>query len=62
MKSILIKIKEQFKTSSPKIPNNACYFCKRKAPDLRNYINEKNKKIKVCYLCVESAERRAFRK
>ena len=62
MKSLLTKIKERFKPDTPKIPKNACYFCKRKAPDLRNYRNEKNKKIKVCSLCVEYAERRAYRK
>ncbi|MEY9973834.1 hypothetical protein ABH966_004234 [Lysinibacillus sp. RC46] len=62
MKSILTKIKENFITSTPKPPKNACYFCKRKAVDLRNYRNERNKKIKVCHLCVEYAERRAYRK
>ncbi len=44
MKSLLTKIKEQFVTSTPKIPKNACYFCKRKASDLRNYRDESNKK------------------
>lgn len=62
MKSLLTKIKERFVTSTPKISKNACYFCKRKASDLRNYRDESNKKIKVCYLCVEYAERRTFRK
>ena len=62
MKSLLTKITEIFKTNTTKIPKNACYFCKRKAHDLRDYRNENNKKIKVCSLCVEYAERRAYRK
>lgn len=62
MKSLLTKIKNTFKPSGSKIPKNACYFCKRKVTDLRNYKNEDNKKIKVCSFCVEYAERRAYRK
>lgn len=61
MKSILTKIKRNLSNNNL-VPKNACYFCKRKAPDLRQYRNEGNKKIKVCHLCVEYAERRAYRK
>lgn len=39
-----------------------CYFCRKKDSDLRFYRNEQNKKISVCPLCVEYAERRAYRK
>ena len=42
--------------------SKSCHFCKRKTVDLRNYRNESNKKIKVCPMCVEYAERRANRK
>ncbi|MEC1177390.1 hypothetical protein P9B03_02740 [Metasolibacillus meyeri] len=61
MRSLLTKIKEIF-VPNKSIPKNACFFCKRKMPDLRNYRNEANKRIKVCYQCVEYAERRAYRK
>ncbi|MFJ7405730.1 MULTISPECIES: hypothetical protein [unclassified Lysinibacillus] len=62
MKSIFAKIKESFINTTPKVPKKDCYFCKRKASDLRNYKNERSQKIKVCYLCIEYAERRAYRK
>ncbi len=52
MKSLLTKIKEQFVTSTPKIPKNACYLCKRKASDLRNYRDESNKKKLKCVIYV----------
>ena len=42
--------------------SKGCYFCKRKAVNLRHYKNEANKSIVVCALCVEYAERRAYRK
>ncbi len=42
--------------------NKSCYFCSRKTSDMRVYKNEHNQKIKVCHLCVEYAERRAYRK
>lgn len=42
--------------------NKSCHFCSRKTNDMRTYKNERNQKVKVCPLCVEYAERRAFRK
>ncbi len=62
MKSLLAKIKNSFINTTPKVSNKICYFCKREASDLRNYKNERSQKIKVCFLCVEYAERRAYRK
>ena len=41
-----------------------CYVCGKKINKkrTRKYLSESNKKIYVCELCVEYAERRAFRK
>lgn len=50
------------KRGQKKILNRSCYFCKKKSSDLRNYVDFSNQKIKVCSLCVEYAERRAYRK
>lgn len=40
-----------------------CYLCNKKLSvnRARKYLNDNNKKIYVCYHCVEYAERRAFR-
>lgn len=59
--SILTKIKEILSIPLNRKSNN-CYFCKRNTSDMRIYKDIKDKKIKVCYLCVKYAERRAFRK
>ena len=45
-----------------KVAKNTCYFCKRKNTDFTAYYNEQNRKIKVCTLCLEYAERRAYKK
>ncbi len=58
---ILTKLKEILTSSFTRTPKN-CYFCKRSATEMRNYKDPKNNRIKVCYLCVEYAERRAFPK
>lgn len=44
------------------LSNKSCYFCNKKSSNMRFYKNEQNKKIAVCQLCVEYAERRAYRK
>lgn len=64
MRSPITIIKEKlFKNNfSEKSNNKSCYFCSRKTSDMRVYKNEHNQKIKVCHLCVEYAERRAYRK
>lgn len=60
------KVKTEVKTEEKvvikKPSKTACYFCSRKAPDMRKYKNDANQKIVVCSLCVEYAERRAYRK
>jgi len=39
-----------------------CYFCSRQESNMQIYRNDANKKVRVCALCVEYAERRAYRK
>jgi len=40
-----------------------CYLCNAKIRgDYRSYISDHDKQIKVCLLCTEYAERRAYRK
>lgn len=63
MAGLITKLKTLFsknEQSKVKIPRNKCYFCKKKHNDLRTYKNEFNQKIKVCPLCVNYAERRAY--
>lgn len=63
MGSLLTKIKTLFGGTSiakPQVPRNRCYFCKKKHHDLRKYKNEFGQTIKVCPLCVNYAERRAY--
>lgn len=63
MKSPITIIKELFNNKSTKRPiKKSCYFCSKRTSDMRLYKNEHNQKIKVCHLCVEYAERRAYRK
>lgn len=54
---LISKIKYSQKPSS-----KSCNFCKRRTDDMRSYRNERDQKVKVCALCVEYAERRAYRK
>lgn len=37
-----------------------CNICAAKSKDYRFYVNDNGEKIKVCFKCVEYAERRAF--
>jgi hypothetical protein len=41
---------------------STCAFCKRKTNEKRRYLNDKGKPIAVCTLCIEYAERRAYRR
>jgi|SRR5690625_213524 len=46
-----------------KIFRKPCYLCnKRIRGDYRSYINDHGKQMKICLLCTEYAERRAYRK
>lgn len=62
MKILLTKLFKRNNIQTKKPSKKACYFCKRQTNDMRTYKNEQNQKIKVCPLCVEYAERRAYRK
>ncbi|QBK25953.1 hypothetical protein DKZ56_08820 [Ureibacillus thermophilus] len=57
---ILTKLFNRNKNQKRKPSKKACYFCKRQTNDMRTYKNEYNQTIKVCPLCVEYAERRAY--
>jgi hypothetical protein len=41
---------------------NDCVFCKKEAHQPRKYLDDGGKEVTVCPLCVEYAERRAYRK
>jgi len=42
--------------------SSKCYICGTKAVEPRNYVNDAGKPVKVCFKCVDYAERRAMRK
>lgn len=43
--------------------NKTCYMCNRKiGRDYRDYVDDNGNPIQVCHLCVEYAERRAYRR
>lgn len=39
-----------------------CYFCKKNKNRMINYLDDNGRRIKVCPLCLEYAERRALRR
>ncbi|GIQ68270.1 hypothetical protein XYCOK13_10940 [Xylanibacillus composti] len=39
-----------------------CHICGQKAVEPRNYFSNDGKPVKVCFKCVDYAERRALRK
>lgn len=52
---IITKFRDVFKRKS-------CHFCKKTTKDMRTYTGGSSGVVNVCPLCVEYAERRAYKR